>query len=268
MSIKIMSSIWDLQLDSNLKLICLALADHATDEGICISTLDDIALKCGLSKRNVIRIINKVIEIGIISRLNQRDSEGKIECNLYIFCTENIIKFKNVNDRIPSDNLSPGIRNFSPSDNLSPGDFNVLGTTISALKDFNNLYKYNINKDNNNYILDNKEKHRSPTQKKVEKRIHKIAQKMPNGFCVTEEHRNYAMRKSLPNPDEHIDAFCEYHLARASKFVKWDMAFYTWLRNARKFDQKRYSPIRKEADVIADAAVRSNFDDKGNYIGY
>lgn len=57
----------------------------------------------------------------------------------------------------------------------------------------------------------------------------------PQGFCVTANHIQLAKENQWPNPHTEFDAFKDYHLSKGTKFVDWDRAFYTWLRNAKRF---------------------------------
>lgn len=67
--------------------------------------------------------------------------------------------------------------------------------------------------------------------------------------------RELAQQKDWPDPDEEIEAFKDYHLARDSKFADWEAAFRTWLRNAARWKPQRagqtdrmptYKPTKKE----------------------
>jgi hypothetical protein len=57
MSIKIMSLVWETDLSGSQKLVLLALADAANDEGYCWPSLNTIAKKVCLQKRYVVDII-------------------------------------------------------------------------------------------------------------------------------------------------------------------------------------------------------------------
>ncbi len=62
MSIKIMSSVWELALSQAEKLVLLAFADHADDSGRCWPSLVRVAWKSGLGHRQVQRVVRKLIE--------------------------------------------------------------------------------------------------------------------------------------------------------------------------------------------------------------
>lgn len=60
---------------------------------------------------------------------------------------------------------------------------------------------------------------------------------LPADFCVTDEHRAWAKSKGLPSPDDHIEAFRDYHTAKNSKWADWDAVLRTWMRNTVKFSR-------------------------------
>jgi hypothetical protein len=65
--------------------------------------------------------------------------------------------------------------------------------------------------------------------------------KLPENFFVSAKHYDYASKNNLPDPDNEIEGFKLHHGARGSKFVNWDLAFFQWLRNAKKFQPKTKS---------------------------
>lgn len=67
MSVQTMSVVWGMDLPANLKFVLLAMADHANEdgEGMCPSA-GRIAHKCGLSDRQVRRIIEQLIARGLL----------------------------------------------------------------------------------------------------------------------------------------------------------------------------------------------------------
>ena len=68
MSVRIMSKVWDSQLGSHTeKLVLLALADNANDEGLCWPSRKTIARKCDLSETAVRNQIKEFESAGLIS---------------------------------------------------------------------------------------------------------------------------------------------------------------------------------------------------------
>src|SRR6476619_1834955 len=67
MSAKAMGRVWDLDLPHNKRLVLLAMADHADHEGRNIyPSTNLIAWKTGYSARQVQRVIDTLIEDGIL----------------------------------------------------------------------------------------------------------------------------------------------------------------------------------------------------------
>jgi hypothetical protein len=67
MSVKAMGRVWDLDIPHNKRLVLLAMADHADHEGRNIyPSVDLIAWKTGYSYRQVQRVIDTLIEDGIL----------------------------------------------------------------------------------------------------------------------------------------------------------------------------------------------------------
>ena len=61
-----MSQVWGLDLSQNEKLVLLALADHADDDGYCFPSIRRISWKTDYSERSVQRIIRKLMRDGIV----------------------------------------------------------------------------------------------------------------------------------------------------------------------------------------------------------
>lgn len=61
-----MSQVWELDLPRDEKIIALAFADHADDDGVCFPSVGRIAWKCGYSGRSVQRKVQGLIDLGIL----------------------------------------------------------------------------------------------------------------------------------------------------------------------------------------------------------
>lgn len=67
MSIKAMNWAWEQKLPPSSKLILMAIADAADEEGDCWPKVKTIAKKCGVSDRTVQRVFKEFIANGLIS---------------------------------------------------------------------------------------------------------------------------------------------------------------------------------------------------------
>jgi hypothetical protein len=74
---------WGVDLQPTKKLILMAIADHADDQGTCFPGQERLADKCCVSRRTVIRAVHDFEEKGIL-RIIQRpgDGEGR-KSNIY-----------------------------------------------------------------------------------------------------------------------------------------------------------------------------------------
>src|SRR5512139_2104790 len=73
MSVQVMSSVWDLNLPTNEKIVLLAYADHADKNGFSVfPSVSTIAAKAGYSDRSVQAITRRLQAKGIL----QRDGTG------------------------------------------------------------------------------------------------------------------------------------------------------------------------------------------------
>ncbi|ECS7684524.1 helix-turn-helix domain-containing protein [Salmonella enterica subsp. enterica serovar Mbandaka] len=61
---------------------------------------------------------------------------------------------------------------------------------------------------------------------------------MPEGFSPPASHQKMAEEFGISLQDE-FDKFTDHHLSKGSKFIDWNRALNTWLRNARGFQKSR-----------------------------
>jgi hypothetical protein len=60
MSLKVMHWAWSLSLSPAPKIVLLALADEANDDGFCFPSVPYLANKCSLDQRTVQRVLRKL----------------------------------------------------------------------------------------------------------------------------------------------------------------------------------------------------------------
>lgn len=58
----------------------------------------------------------------------------------------------------------------------------------------------------------------------------------PPDFQITPMHLALAHKHDWPSPHDELEPFRNYHESHGNLFLNWDKAFYTWLRNAKKFN--------------------------------
>jgi DNA-binding transcriptional regulator YhcF (GntR family) len=83
MSIKAMNWAWGQALSPTPKLILMALADAADDEGLCWPGIRTLAAKCGVSGRTVQRMIKAFVSQGLLVVEERRRPSGRQTSNSY-----------------------------------------------------------------------------------------------------------------------------------------------------------------------------------------
>lgn len=69
MSIRIMTNVWERSdINPTQKLVLLALADWANDEGLCWPSINRLASKTGIAGRSVQRVIRQLEDLGLVCR--------------------------------------------------------------------------------------------------------------------------------------------------------------------------------------------------------
>lgn len=69
MSIKLMSSVWEIEtLSATHKLVMLALADWANDDGLCWPSINRLSIKTSLTERGVQKAIRALEDMGLVRR--------------------------------------------------------------------------------------------------------------------------------------------------------------------------------------------------------
>lgn len=83
MSIKAMNWAWGRSLPPTPKLILMALADAADDEGVCWPAIRTLARKCSVSERTVQRTVKAFVNGGLLLVYERRRPDGRQTSNSY-----------------------------------------------------------------------------------------------------------------------------------------------------------------------------------------
>jgi Helix-turn-helix domain len=118
MSIAVMSKVWQLRLKSTIKLVLMALADAADDDGNCWPSVPTLARKTCMDERSVQRILKYLKENTFIEINPRYRTDGSPTSNGYRILLANT-----------GDNLSPPFRKkcHEVVAQVSPGD----GTAVT-----------------------------------------------------------------------------------------------------------------------------------------
>lgn len=101
MSVRAMASVWELDLPDSDKIVLLALADCANDEGHCWPSVASLVRKCSKSERTIQASIKRLVDEGHLTR---REVLGK-GCNYSVH--PNHRKIETPADNAPRSNCPP-----------------------------------------------------------------------------------------------------------------------------------------------------------------
>ena len=118
---------WQQKLSPTPKLILMALADAANDFGVCWPSVSTVATKCCVSVRTVRRVIQKLVERGLLLSEQRYRKDGSCSSNRYRLQLEG------------GDNLTsaPDSHDITPGQGCegSPDTGDIPGTTIRTQKE-------------------------------------------------------------------------------------------------------------------------------------
>jgi hypothetical protein len=84
MSVLGMGLVWQLDMVTHEKMVLLALADHASDDGVCWPGMKGVAQKCSLSVRRLQEIVANLERKGWVSREPRHTEQGRQVSNIYV----------------------------------------------------------------------------------------------------------------------------------------------------------------------------------------
>lgn len=102
MSLKQTQWVWQLTLKPGPKLVLLALADYANDQGECYPSLKQLQKKCGFARSTLLVHLRWLRNKKFISVKNQHDKNGYRRRNLY-----QIDSIQGPNSESPSPDFGP-----------------------------------------------------------------------------------------------------------------------------------------------------------------
>jgi len=115
MSVRMSSEVWGLQVKSNRKLVLLALADYANDEGASMyPTIDSLVNRTGVARRTVMRILKELREAGALVCYEYKPTQHGGKIPVYRFV---ISKLRALKDDVEGATAAPP----DNVDNLSEG---------------------------------------------------------------------------------------------------------------------------------------------------
>lgn len=194
------------------KLVLIKLADNANDNGECWPSYQHIADHCECSKSAVKEHISALIKLGLMTK------ENRVGVNNGKGNTSNVYRLHLTSTPVPpkSTPVPPKSTGGSPKSTPVPPESTPpvppAGTRTS--------HSFEPVKE----PLDNKKKLSS----------------MPEGFSPSASHQKMAEEYGISLQEE-FDKFTDHHISKGSKFIDWNRALNTWLRNAKGFQKSRPS---------------------------
>lgn len=67
----------------------------------------------------------------------------------------------------------------------------------------------------------------------------KTSSPYPENFELSESLKAWVVEQRCPDVGAQLEAFRDYHVSKGSRFIDWDAAFRTWIRNSFKFGKVR-----------------------------
>ncbi|EAB2234623.1 helix-turn-helix domain-containing protein [Salmonella enterica] len=206
MSMNLMAKAMSIKVGNPLrKLVLIKLADNANDNGECWPSYQHIADHCECSKSAVKEHISALIKLGLMTK------ENRVGVNNGKGNTSNVYRLHLTRTPVPPES-TPVPPESTPVPPESTPPVPPAGTRTS--------HSFEPVKE----PLDNKKKLSS----------------MPEGFSPSASHQKMAEEYGISLQEE-FDKFTDHHISKGSKFVDWNRALNTWLRNAKGFQKSRPS---------------------------
>lgn len=226
-SIKIMTAAWAVDLQHADKLVLLALADNANDEGMCYPSMRTVAAKCGMGWRTVQRAIQTLEEQGHLSRDFR---EGRSTVYFVHPCqSDTPVRESGVSERQGRQNDTPAGAAPHPRQSGTP-PLSFGGTSPLAPRSPPHtppLTPHTPHPKPSDNRQGNREELRAPRSPATAKRL------QPE-FDLTEDRRTVAIAERV-DPEREFKRFRDHWLAASGANARkhdWDAAWRNWCRKA------------------------------------
>lgn len=207
MSIKIMTEVWELDLQASQKIVLLALADAANDEGRCWPGMASLSKKCSKSERTVQAMLVELEGLGHLSR-EQVPGRG-------CYYTVHPRNSRTPEKTAPPKNSHPA-KSAPPQNSRQPPQNSRQTPAKSAPKpSMNPKEPSNTNTERAHVISDGW----APEEFGPESKCCEVMANWPPGEFETQ-----------------LEHFTSHHRGKGSKFVNWQDAWKTWVLNSRKWN--------------------------------
>ncbi|EAR9944208.1 helix-turn-helix domain-containing protein [Salmonella enterica] len=214
MSMNLMAKAMSIKVGNPLrKLVLIKLADNANDNGECWPSYQHIADHCECSKSAVKEHISALIKLGLMTK------ENRVGVNNGKGNTSNVYRLHLTSTPVPPESTPPVPPKSTGGSPKSTGG-SPKSTPPVPPAGTRTSHSFEPVKE----PLDNKKKLSS----------------MPEGFSPSASHQKMAEEYGISLQEE-FDKFTDHHISKGSKFIDWNRALNTWLRNAKGFQKSRPS---------------------------
>ncbi|ECP1713235.1 MULTISPECIES: helix-turn-helix domain-containing protein [Salmonella] len=208
MSMNLMAKAMSIKVGNPLrKLVLIKLADNANDEGECWPSYQHIADQCEVSRSTVKSHIRALEDMGLLKREFRRKGELN-QSNVFYLTLDNA-------QQIPPESGGAGADRGGAGADRGGAGADLGGGAGAAPRTYHSF---------------------EPVKEPLERK--KKPSSMPEGFSPSASHQKMAEEFGISLQDE-FDKFTDHHLSKGSKFIDWNRALNTWLRNARGFQKSR-----------------------------
>lgn len=207
-----MTLAWHVALPHADKIVLLALADNANDEGYCFPSSSTLARKCGMDERSIRRVVDRLVSSGHVTR-HERPGRS---------CTFDV----HPGPSVPPDYESPRTESPDTPDRPSP-------TPDRGSENPGPSVPHN-----------RKRTVKEPSGNRREARRARApsAQRLPADFELTDQRRDVAKREAV-DAEREFARFTDYWRAASGANARkhdWDAAWRNWCRKAQ--DMRRGTP--------------------------
>ncbi|EEI0457522.1 helix-turn-helix domain-containing protein [Salmonella enterica] len=222
MSMNLMAKAMSIKVGNPLrKLVLIKLADNANDEGECWPSYQHIADQCEVSRSTVKSHIRALEDMGLLKREFRRKGELN-QSNVFYLTLDNAQQIPPESGGAGADLGGAGADLGGAGADLggAGADLGGAGADLgggagAAPRTYHSF---------------------EPVKEPLERK--KKPSSMPEGFSPSASHQKMAEEFGISLQDE-FDKFTDHHLSKGSKFIDWNRALNTWLRNARGFQKSR-----------------------------
>ncbi len=208
MSMNLMAKAMSIKVGNPLrKLVLIKLADNANDEGECWPSYQHIADQCEVSRSTVKSHIRALEDMRLLKREFRRKGELN-QSNVFYLTLDNA-------QQIPPESGGAGADRGGAGADRGGAGADLGGGAGAAPRTYHSF---------------------EPVKEPLERK--KKPSSMPEGFSPSASHQKMAEEFGISLQDE-FDKFTDHHLSKGSKFIDWNRALNTWLRNARGFQKSR-----------------------------